>query len=312
MANRHFATTAALATIAPLHAGETTKRKAGANARRRPARRETALLGAVALLFAAAIAIARSGWYTAESDLSYWLGVAGGVAMLALFAYPLRKRWRAMREIGSTRFWFALHMSLGIAGPLLIVLHSTLALGSLNATIAFASMAVVAASGIVGRYLYGRIHNGLYGRRETLAELRAQAGIDSAALHSKLALLGPVETRLVEFARLAEAAERAGLSRPLRFMTLGVRAMLARRWCVGSATRSLCKLAEAQGWTDEKRDRRIAVFSTFIGAYLQAVQRVAQFGVFERLFSWWHVLHVPLVFMLVLSAIAHVVAVHMY
>ena len=113
-------------------------------------------------------------------------------------------------------------------------------------------------------------------------------------------------------ARLAEAAEQAGLGQPLRFLTLGLRAILARRWCVGSAARLLRALAEAEGWADEKRDRRIAVFSTFIGAYLHAVQRVAQFGVFERLFSWWHVLHVPLVFMLVLSAIAHVIAVHMY
>ena len=116
--------------------------------------------------------------------------------MLLLFLYPLRKRWRAMREVGSTRFWFALHMTLGIVGPLLIILHSTLAFGSLNATVAFASMALVAASGIVGRFLYGRIHHGLYGRRATLAELRAQAGMDSAAVHSKLAFVPAVEERL--------------------------------------------------------------------------------------------------------------------
>ena len=46
--------------------------------------------------------------------------------------------------------------------------------------------------------------------------------------------------------------------------------------------------------------------------YLDSVQRVSQYAAFVRLFSLWHVLHVPLVYMLVLSAIAHVVAVHMY
>jgi hypothetical protein len=46
--------------------------------------------------------------------------------------------------------------------------------------------------------------------------------------------------------------------------------------------------------------------------YVRAVQQVAQFGAYERLFSWWHMLHVPFLYMLVLSAIAHVVAVHMY
>lgn len=46
--------------------------------------------------------------------------------------------------------------------------------------------------------------------------------------------------------------------------------------------------------------------------YLRELQDVAQFRAYERLFSLWHVLHVPFVFMLVFSAIVHVVAVHMY
>jgi hypothetical protein len=275
-------------------------------------RNELLLLAVVVALVAATVFVARSRFYTAGSDLGYGLGVAGGVGMLALFLYPLRKRWRAMREVGSTRFWFALHMTLGILGPLLIVLHSTLAFGSLNATVAFASMALVATSGIVGRFLYGRIHHGLYGRRATLAELRTQAGMDSAEVHSKLAFVPPVEERLTEFARRAEAAGEAGLGHPLLFMTLGLRAMLARRWCTAEAARVLRHRALVEGWPQDKLERAIASRGALIAAHLRAVQHVAQFGVFEHLFSWWHVLHVPLVYMMVLSAIAHVVAVHMY
>jgi len=312
MSNRPIAATAPFTTVMRGDATALPKRRPASHANRRPARRELVLLAGVGVLLAAAVAIARSDWYTAGSDLGYWLGIAGGTAMLMLFFYPLRKRWRAMRDVGSTRFWFALHMTLGILGPLLIILHSTLAFGSLNATVAFTSMALVAASGIAGRFLYGRIHHGLYGRRATLAELRAQAGMDSAAVHSKLAFVRPVEERLTEFARLAEAAGQAGLGQPLRFMTLGLRAMFARRWCTGEATRVLCRRAIVEGWPADKLAGRIANRNALIAAHLRAVQRVAQFGVFERLFSWWHVLHVPLVFMMVLSAIAHVVAVHMY
>jgi hypothetical protein len=42
------------------------------------------------------------------------------------------------------------------------------------------------------------------------------------------------------------------------------------------------------------------------------VQKAAAFGVSERLFSLWHVLHIPLFFVLVVAAIIHVVAVHFY
>lgn len=266
----------------------------------------------VASLIALSIVIARSGILKVESDAGYWIGVAGGVAMLLLFLYPLRKRWRRLRDIGTTRFWFAFHMMLGIGGPLLIIVHSTLHFGSLNAIVAFASMALVATSGVAGRFLYSRIHHGLYGRRVTLAELRTQAGLDSEAVHSKLAYAPEVEARLDEFARLAIAAGNDGLERPLRFMALGWHAKTARRWCAREAVGALHKRAAAEGWSREKLARRTRSRTALIASHLRLVQRVAQFAVFERLFSWWHVLHVPLVYMMVLTAIAHVVAVHIY
>jgi hypothetical protein len=306
---------AGTATFTTVMSGETFSRmlpRRRVVATRPHARRDGALLAIVAVLVGGAMAIARSGRFTAGSDLGYWIGVAGGVAMLLLFLYPLRKRVRALRGVGTTRFWFAVHMMLGIGGPLLIIVHSTLHFGSINAIVAFTSMSLVAASGIVGRYLYARIHHGLYGRRASLAELRAQAGIDSEAVRSKLAFAPEVERRLEAFARRVEAAGNAGLARPLRFFAVGPLAIVERHRSVREATRLLRMRALAEGWTPEKLAHRIRSRKALIGAYLRAVQRVAQFGVFERLFSWWHILHVPLVYMLVLSAIAHVVAVHMY
>jgi len=273
---------------------------------------EILFLVLVAALVALAIAVAGSGRFTAGSDLGYWIGVAGGVAMLLLFLYPLRKRWRVLRDVGSTRFWFAFHMMLGIAGPLLIIVHSTLTFGSLNAIVAFSAMVLVAGSGIVGRFLYSRIHHGLYGRRATLADLRAQAGFDSEEVRSKLAYVPAVEAELEEFARRATATGHDGLTHPLRFMALGWHAKVARRRCTREALRALRERAAAEGWPEERLARRVRSRSALIATHLRQVQRVAQFGVFERLFSWWHVLHVPLVYMMVLAAVAHVVAVHMY
>lgn len=307
-----FAGTPALVTAIPRADAPRAAQPRRQAAARPHARRDSVLLVIVALLVAAAMLVARSGRFTAGSDLGYWIGVGGGVAMLLLFLYPLRKRVRGLRNFGSTRFWFSLHMMLGIGGPLLIIVHSTLRFGSLNAIVAFASMSLVAASGIVGRYLYARIHHGLYGRRASLAELRAQAGLDSEAVRSKLAFAPEVDRRLAAFGTRAETAGREGLAHPLRFFAVGPIAFAERRRSVAEITRLLRDRARAEGWPEEKLARWIKSRRALVAAYLRAAQRVAQFGVFERLFSWWHVLHVPLVYMLVLSAIAHVVAVHMY
>jgi len=61
---------------------------------------------------------------------------------------------------------------------------------------------------------------------------------------------------------------------------------------------------------ESKRLRRVA--SAYIDRRLTATQRVAEFQGYERLFSLWHALHIPLIFMLIIAAIVHVIAVNVY
>jgi hypothetical protein len=292
-----------------------TRRVLSQRLRALPKRRSTREIALLAIVIVVTVVTAWSArWmpFKPGSTAGYWIGVSGGSAMLLLFLYPLRKRWKFAARWGKTRWWFAVHMVLGVAGPLLIVLHSKLQFGSLNATMAFASMALVATSGIVGRYLYSRIHHGLYGQRASLADVRAEAGLGSIEVRSKLAFAPRVEERLERFAEHVELIGHEGLRRPWRFFALGVMVWL-ERWRSGrEVTALLRKRALAEGWTPAKLARRRSTARLLVAQYLRAVQRLAQFTVFERLFSWWHVLHVPLVYMLVLTTIAHVIAVHMY
>ncbi len=296
-----------------LHVADAANSAAKPATGRRAARaRDSRLLVVVCLLLVAAVAGARLGRWTAGSDLGYGLGLAGGIAMLLLFLYPLRKRIRGGERFGRTRVWFAAHMVLGIAAPFLVILHSRLTFGSLNATVAFGCMALVASSGVVGRFLYARIHHGLYGEKATLAGLRAQASVDADALQAMRALAPAVVSHLDSFATSAEAAGQSGLARPVGFLLIGLRARQVRRTCRAQVAELIERAAAAEGWNPERRIRRLRRRLALVDAYVATVQRLAQFAVFERLFSWWHVLHVPLVWLLVASAIAHVVAVHMY
>ena len=49
-----------------------------------------------------------------------------------------------------------------------------------------------------------------------------------------------------------------------------------------------------------------------VAAHLAAVRRVARFSFYERVFALWHALHLPLCFLLFISAGIHVYAVHSY
>ena len=112
---------------------------------------------------------------TPESGTGYWLGIYGSLAMLALLIYSLRKRNKSARVIGTIPFWFRIHMLLGIFGPVLILFHANFKLGALNSNVAFFAMLIVAISGIVGRYIYSKIHLGLHGRKAQVRELLAEA-----------------------------------------------------------------------------------------------------------------------------------------
>ena len=279
---------------------------------RRAVPRRWLLIPAVCALVASAWLVSRYGSYKSGSPLGYNLGLAGGVGLLFILLYPLRKRTRFLSAWGPTKWWFAMHMTCGVLAPFLILLHSKFHIGSVNAGVALISMLLVATSGFVGRFIYVRIHHGLYGRRMSLAELQAQVGFNSGEVHSKLGFAPRVEQWLREFEATAVERPQNLVQGMWRFLTLGVRARWVRRRCTQEFARAYRMHARAAKWDAARQQLHLAGGKALIANFLAGAQRVAQFSRYERLFSLWHALQVPFLWMMVFSAIAHVVAVHAY
>jgi hypothetical protein len=285
-----------------------------APARTRPKRRwitlpRLFLLVTVALL-AWGYSFPTEQYLTPQSGVGYALGIVGGSSMLLLLVYPLRKRVRALTFIGTTKHWFQAHMALGVIGPVLILFHSNFSLGATNSNVALACMLVVSGSGLFGRYFYTRIHHGLHGRKASLAELRDYAEKlrwVTTAVDFLPDLVSRLEREEQGIVALCEA--RLVLLRPLVGF-VGV--FIARRRLHHYVAQQLRGL---RGGAGDSRDRRRQLRRT-AGAYiddrLAATRRVVEFAAFERLFSLWHALHLPLFVMLLVAGIAHVIAVHVY
>jgi len=252
------------------------------------------------------------GYITPESGVGYWLGIIGGSMMLFLLLYPLRKRIRILQIFGPTRFWFRLHMAFGLVGPLLILYHCNFQLGSVNSKVALYCMLLVAGSGIVGRHFYARIHRGLYGRKTSLRELQQDLAASVDKSHGLATLMPTLVARLN---KMAEELQGCGVTQ-----TLGIRRSI--RWTFThhfthfslwlTARRELKTMADNSSIVARDRDRLSRAASKFIHDYMLLVGRVAQFSFYERLFALWHILHMPIFLLLVVSALFHVLAVHMY
>ncbi len=285
-------------------AGTATGMGASRMSRVRPSR-----IGLSLALFAviAGFAVPTENYLTPQHGYGYWLGILGGSMMIALLIYPLRKRIPALAVIGSVRVWFRTHMVLGIVGPLAILYHSNFSLGATNSNVALFCMLTVSGSGLFGRYLYARIHHGLYGRRATLQELAS----DSERLRQHSGALRVLPGLMNE----VEQAERH-IGEPAPLVVRPFLAALRHR-SESRRVRRLIRNAVAMAATrsqvlGEQRERFTQAANGYVAARLLAARRVAEFEASERLFAAWHVLHMPLFWMLIFVGIVHVIAVHVY
>jgi hypothetical protein len=285
---------------------------AGKAVRAAPILGDVALYLLLIVLTWAAWRVSRMEFLVANSDARYWIGVAGGSLMVALFAYPLRKHLRVLHSVGRVKWWFWLHMTLGIVGPLLVLVHSRFRVASLNSAVALYSMLIVVASGIVGRFIYVRVHRGLDGERTSLQELRERAGFVERDARSALHFSPSVEARLLAFERRELRAEASWANHLRQVTVLPMQRWIAHVRCMVDLRRSLHALADEHRWGAAELRRRRRSARRMIDRYLHAVVRVAQYTAYERVFALWHVAHLPFVALLVISAVVHVYAVHAY
>ncbi len=237
-----------------------------------------------------------SNYITAESGVGYLLGIVGGSLMLVLLLYPLSKRNRLLNRLVPLRFWFGFHMFLGVVGPVMILFHANFQLGSLNSNIALFSMIIVASSGLFGRYFYTHIHHGLYGRRISLQELKQNLASEHNNLFSDESLDDNFRSRL-------DAIEQKVME-PYS----GVFASLSHAMLLAASARRIKKRLTEQFRNTEDYAR----IKKEVARYVLALRKITAFKLYERLFSLWHLFHLPLFFMMLITAVVHIFAVHMY
>lgn len=265
----------------------------------RAAFRVFALLVATAMLWAWWVRDHR--YLEAESGAGYALGIIGASLMVILLLYPLRKRLRFMRGWLNIKSWFRLHMMLGVLGPLCILLHCNFQLGSTNSNVALVSMLLVAGSGLVGRYLYGKFHFGLYGQQVGLQQLKTD--LDYIYEQYENSLLA--ESQRQELRALYEGCSEIIASQREQ---VSIRQLLVQRRRLRRMTRQALSSAALDDATASAH-RQLGESRRALAALLD---KLAGLRLFERLFGLWHIVHIPVFLLMVVTATVHIFVVHWY
>jgi hypothetical protein len=173
-------------------------------------------------------------------------------------------------------------------------------------------MLAVTISGLIGRYFYTRIHRGLYGKRANIEELRTE--IADAVKNSRgLAAILPkfidelhrVSAKLMGDEYTRSISMRHSLSWTLKYYYVRLRLHLM----INTELKELAASSDAVR-SNAKNLRNTA--NKYATEQVGLMRQVAQLAFYERLFSLWHIFHMPLFLLLIASALVHVLAVHMY
>jgi len=219
-------------------------------------------------------------------------GIIGtAMILVGVVMYSLRKRFGALGGVGRLKYWLEAHIFLCTLGPFLVLLHTTFRFGGI-VSIAFWSMTVVVASGVFGRYVYARIPKTINGRflslqaieqerHRLLTEVADRAGLQADEVTKALATTPPPAPRGFVHA-----------------MVLAARSDLAKRRHVRRA-RALFTARRVPRRTREDLEG-------LIRARFQLERQMVLLRPFQRLFRYWHVLHLPLAIVMLLIVILHV------
>ncbi len=237
-------------------------------------------------------------YITPQRGIGYWLGIIGGSMMLLLLMYSARKRVS----------W----MVLGVVGPPLILFHSNFSLGATNRNVALICMLLVASSGVVGRYIYTRLHAHMDGNEDTLEQLKS-VGNRLRTQTTSIAFLPGLLDAIDEVERQYIVPPKG---RVLRFLHLfsGPFRMARARWALRREIRhAVSKALMRDSPLIARHAERIAeVARRYADRRIEAGRRTSEYKLYARLFSFWHVLHIPLFFMLLIAGVVHVIAINVY
>ncbi len=230
--------------------------------------------------------------------VSHGYGIAGTAMMLiGVSLYSARKRVSLLANFGGLGNWLQFHIFLCTLGPFLVLLHTTFKFGGI-VSIAFWSMAVVVTSGVFGRYVFSRIPKAMDGSFRGLKEIEEQG----SQLEAEIRATGAVPP-----GQLEEVLAGPSLRSPrgtIDALALAVRGDLATRLHLVRSRRALSRAKVAP----DVRRRVLGLLRNRLALEQQSRLLLP----FQRLFSYWHILHLPLAIVLLIVTVVHVSVAFMF
>lgn len=228
--------------------------------------------------------------------IGHGLGILGSLMMIFMFIYSIRKRIRFFRNWGKLPTWLNYHIFLGIAGPILVTFHTAMKFGGL-VSISYWSMVAVALSGFIGRYIYIKIPHHVSGKELTKDEFKEQ-----------------LQTMTHTFKRDFDLSDKT----INKILLLSGAEKIEKRGLLGIFTIFFMDITGWFKWQGIKNEiqKTSTISKSEIHQFKQSLKRIVKMDrqiafwkAAQSLFHYWHVIHKPFAYTMIVIMVIHVVVV---
>lgn len=212
------------------------------------------------------------------------LGIIGTLLILiGVFGYQARKYMRALQKIWVLKHWLEFHIFLCTLGPIMVLFHTSFKFGGL-VSISFWSMVAVVASGVVGRFIYLQIPRTIQGRELSLNEIRS--------MQSEVTDKMEIELGADKLKEILGMTERDGTKN-------NVFKQYLIDWKLKNSIRSQLLGFNLNG-------KKLKSVMNLVDNELNMNRKIERLVIMQKLFHYWHVIHLPFAIIMLVIMIIHV------
>jgi len=224
--------------------------------------------------------------------VGHGFGTIGSFMLIILFSYSLRKRIQLFRKWGKLPIWLNYHIFLGIAGPILITFHTAFKFGGLI-SISYWSMMAVAFSGFIGRYIYTKIPRHVNGKNLSLQEFEHRQQDLNELLASDYGFK-PDDLQLIEELASVEKIRRRGMLALFTLFGMDVFSRITNRRIISAIIK-----------IDNLPKEKIRSLRYYLRKRIKITRQIAFWSSAHRLFHYWHVIHKPFAYTMIVIMVIH-------
>ena len=226
--------------------------------------------------------------------LGHGLGILGTLMLIVGVAvYMIRKRARRLFNLGYLKHWLEFHIFLCTVGPLLVLYHTAFKFGGIVA-VSFWSMTAAVLSGVIGRFIYLQIPRTIQGNDLDINQLNEMSYDISNRLSHEISVGEKITAKIDKVFDL-NRYKHISWGNSAVFI---VKDFFGLKFTLSALRREMKKL------NIPKIKIKEILYLTKLKIIL--TRRIALLRTMQKLFKYWHVVHLPFAITMFVIMIIHV------